>query len=1300
SESTRRDIPGLASVFNDNQVNRIFIPSLALQQLAEGYCAAKLFSTDLLKVVSGSEQLQTTQSIVKMFCELPQCSLHNEYGPSETHVVISHDLDRAPVSWPKHPPIGRPISNTQIYLLDGQLQPVPIGVVGELYIGGEGLARGYVNRPDLTAEKFIPDLYSKQPGGRLYQTGDLARYQADGTIEFLGRIDNQLKIRGFRIEPGEIESVLSEHPAVRESIIMASEDRPGARRLIAYAVPHDMNSAPSTSALRNYLKDSLPEYMIPSAFVLLETFPLNANGKVDRKKLGTPDSSRPALDANFVAPRTPKEQLLATIWSQVLGIKQVGVHDNFFELGGDSIVAIQVIARANQAGLWLALKQLFQYQTVAELAAVANTAPVIQSEQGAVIGELPLSPIQHWFFEQNLPEPHHWNQAMLLESREPLDKSLLESALNEMLTQHDALRLRFSRDGDGWSQIDAPPGETISCRYVDLSSLPQAKRQAAFETAATETQASLNITDGPLLGATLFEMGDGLSQRLLIVINHLAVDGVSWRILLEDLQTAYEQRRSSTEIRLPPKTTSFKYWAERLSNHAVSEMVQQELIFWTDSSRLRATPLPVDQLAEKEFNTEASAKHLTLALSKDETQLLLQRVPKAARVQINDVLLTALAATFQEWTGVNSLLVDVEGHGREAIFDDVDLSRTVGWFTSISPVYLETEDAADLIGSLRLIREQIRRIPHHGIGYGLLRYLDGKETSARLQAMPQAEVSFNYLGQFDQIFGEGSQFKLLIEPSGPFNSPRGTRRYLLNVTGLIVGGQLQINWTYSENFHRQETCAYLAQRYLEILRTLIQDCLSLPQPAESATETQEPVEQAASADHGMQLPSVRPAPQHRYEPFPLTDIQQAYWFGRSGAFELGKVSCHIYTEIELAEKEFNLDRFALAWLKLIERHEMLRAVVLPDGRQQILEHVPPYRIEVLDLRGEEPATAAAQLEAVRERMSHRILPSEKWPLFEIRVSCYEERLRIHFDLDLLIGDAWSWQLLLRELLTLYQAPETSFDPLELSFRDYVLTLDDVKDSALYRRSWEYWQGRLPTMPPAPEFPLVKVPSSHTQHRFTRRSAHLPAEQWRELKAQATRKGLTASGLLLAVYAEVLARWSKNPRFTINLPLFNRLPLHPQVNEIVGDFTTITLLAVDNLSHDSFEARARRLQEQLWEDLEYRWVGGVKVLRELIRSHGSVHKAAMPVVFTSLVYQDIQTQFESLKAPLGEIVYGISQTPQVWIDLQVTEENLALSINWDAVEELFPSGMLDEMFAAYCGALQQLSEAEEAWAGDE
>ncbi|HEY0092714.1 MAG TPA: condensation domain-containing protein, partial [Archangium sp.] len=620
------------------------------------------------------------------------------------------------------------------------------------------------------------------PGARLYRTGDRVRYLADGQLEFLGRADEQVKLRGFRIEPGEVEAALLQHPAVREAVVMAREDVPGLRQLVAY-VTGDAKAL-GTESLRAFLKERLPEHMAPSAFVHLESLPLSTHGKLDRKALPAPDS-RPELAQAFVAPRDEVEQKLASIWAQVLRVERVGIHDNFFELGGDSISSLQVIARARQVGLHLSPKQLFQRQTVAELAPLAAAAKAIQSEQGLVVGPVPLTPIQRAFLESGLPRPHHFNQSVLLETREPLDAALLERALRKLAEHHDALRMRFVQVDGQWRQHNAGLEQTASVLQVDLSSVPETEQATALETEATQVQASFELSSGLLLRAVLFHRGSQRTGRLLLTLHHLVVDTVSWRTLLEDLESLYLALRKGEEPALPPKTTSFKTWAERLEAHAKSGALQPELSFWLGEGRPAPKSLPLDAHGE---NTLASARSLQVSLDAEETRLLLQEVPAAYRARLEDVLLAALAESLSRWTHDSRLRVELEGHGREDLFDDVDLSRTVGWFTSTYPVDLEVPTKASPGDLLRAVRDGLRLLPGHGLGHGLLRHLEGGDAAGALRALSPPQVSFNYLGQFDTLASGSTLFALAQEPSGSTRALEAVRRHVLEVGGLVLGG--------------------------------------------------------------------------------------------------------------------------------------------------------------------------------------------------------------------------------------------------------------------------------------------------------------------------------------------------------------------------------------------------------------------------------------------------------------------------------------------------------------------------------
>jgi amino acid adenylation domain-containing protein/non-ribosomal peptide synthase protein (TIGR01720 family) len=806
-----------------HRVTSAYIPAALLPDVARAL-APQRDQAVLNRILVGVEPIN--QGVLQRWRDLSESMrIVNGYGPTETTICATLFAFRSETAPDRRTPIGSRVPGDEVYLLDGHRQLVPVGIPGELYIGGVGLARGYSNRPDLTAGQFVPHPFSAGPGARLYKTGDLARYLPDGNLEFLGRLDQQVKIRGYRIELEEIAAALQQHPAVRETVVLArADERRGDSRLIAYVVAA-AEPVPSPPDLRSFLRQKLPEYMVPSAFVVLAAWPLTRNGKIDRQALPVPDAPLSSYAAALSTPHTPVQSTLAGIWAAVLGHEPVGIHDNFFELGGDSIRSMQVVARARRAGLRLTPRQLFQHQTIAALSAVVDTMPAVQAEQSLVTGPVPLTPIQHWFFAQELPVPQHWNQALVLEARCKLDYPVLESAVQHLLVHHDILRARFRREADGWRQDIARPEDTCRVMRVDLSALSEAQQEVTMAETTAQLQASLDLVQGPLVRFALLTCGPQQSARLLVLMHHLVVDRVSWQILLEDLQTAYQQLSSVRLIQLPPKTTSFKHWAERLTAYAHSDALLQELPYWLSIPHGPVGRLPVDD--PEGANTVASARTVSVSLSDAETRALLQEVPRAYQTQIHDVLLTAFGQALTHWTGASAVLMDLEGHGREDIIAGLDLTRTVGWFTTLFPVCLQLDPAATPADALKSVKEQLRRIPQRGIGYGVLRYLSqNPEITEALRALPPAEVCFNYLGQVEQGLAESTLFGPARDASGPHRSPQGQRRYVLEINGRLAAGHLQFAWTYSEWMYRRDTIEALAQRFIAALRTLIVHCQS------------------------------------------------------------------------------------------------------------------------------------------------------------------------------------------------------------------------------------------------------------------------------------------------------------------------------------------------------------------------------------------------------------------------------------------------------------------------------------------
>lgn len=795
---------------------------------AEGETKQAAALKSLRWVIFGGEALEVTKLSAWFERHGDQRpTLVNMYGITETTVHVTLQVLRREMEAGPGSPVGEPLDDLRVYILDQRQQLLPLGIRGELYVGGGGVAREYLNRPSLTAERFVPDPFSREPGARLYRTGDLGRRLARGGLEYLGRADQQVKIRGFRIELGEIEAALLECAGVHEAAVLL-RDKEERAQLVAYVVS-DGEEAGGIASLRVALQQRLPEYMVPAAFVQLEQMPLTANGKLDRSALLALRPESAAACGDRVSPRSQVEKIVAETWQQVLGVERVGIYDNFFALGGDSILSLQIVSRLNQAGLVMTPQDLFHHPTVAEFSAVLEHTPAVHAEPGPVSGAVPLTAIQHWFFEQQFAEAHHWNQAVMFEVREALDRAALKRAISRLLEQHDALRLRFVRQGDGWQQVNAEREGETPLTIVELNGLSEADQRRTIELAASKWQTSLNLSEGPLVRAVYFEADLANARRLLLIIHHLVVDAVSWRILFEDLERAYGQAASGLKIAFARKTTSFKQWAERLQAYAEAGDARAEAEYWLSDRWLKADPLPVDLdpwstgEATATPNSEASANTVRIDFEIEETDALLHKTAQVFRTRVVEMLLAALGRALWCWCRARFVLLDVESHGRESIFEGVNVSRTVGWFTTIYPVLLETGGAdRDEVDVLKSVKEQLRQVPHHGIGYGALRHVSGESATARsLRARPRTQMLFNYLGQLDRGLPEHAVFRISADSVGPVRSRRAQRSHLLEINSYIAGGRLRVEWKYSEDIHRRVTIERLSESFKNSLRALL-----------------------------------------------------------------------------------------------------------------------------------------------------------------------------------------------------------------------------------------------------------------------------------------------------------------------------------------------------------------------------------------------------------------------------------------------------------------------------------------------
>ncbi|GGH50396.1 hypothetical protein GCM10008014_15480 [Paenibacillus silvae] len=807
---------------NGVQVMQI-VPSF-LRAFLNGLESGHFSKMDLLKLkwLSVTGEAFPPDIARKWFDHYSHIPLMNAYGPSEcSDDVTLYPIYESPPENVVNIPIGKAIPNLQIYILDSHLRPVPIGVTGEIYVGGVGVGRGYLNDLGKTNAAFLGNPFVDDSKARLYKTGDLGRYLSDGNLEYVGRTDYQVKVRGYRIELGEIEAVLRQYPDIIDVAVMVRNDVGANTQIVSYVVCKK-GGLSEEAKIKAFLKKRLPEYMVPNIFVWMESLPLTANGKLDYKALPKPKFSNTEDGHNYVAPRNYVEQALADIWAEVLKLDKVGIRSNFFELGGDSILSIQMAYKSKQVGLFFRPTNLLEHQTIEELSSVITDAKPIQAEQGLIKGAAPLTPVQEWFFEQEFIDANHWNQATFLKLRERIKVDVLQQSIKQLLELHDTLRSRFEKNKDGIRQVFQENITSLPFEEVDLKNLDRDAQDSMIKKYAESFQTSLDIWRGPLIRVVLFEMGANEHQRLLIIIHHLVVDGVSWRILLDDLQTIYQALRRGETPKCSNKNTSYKMWAERLKDYSNSTTVLEDLSNWMSLNRENIPSLPVD-MPRKE-NKVDSARIVSDGLTELETKSLLQEVPSIYKVHINDILLTALISAFSTCFGQSSLLINMEGHGREDIFIDLDVSRTVGWFTAEFPLLLNLGPES-LSSRISNIHNQLKHISQRGLHYGLLRYLHSEhQVREQLADLAKPEVSFNYLGQFNQGASVGSLFEAAFESTGSLRSIRGDRNYILDINGAVIEGSLRFNWEYSDNLHHRSTIESLAQSFNEILRSIIHLC--------------------------------------------------------------------------------------------------------------------------------------------------------------------------------------------------------------------------------------------------------------------------------------------------------------------------------------------------------------------------------------------------------------------------------------------------------------------------------------------
>ncbi|TYS51128.1 non-ribosomal peptide synthetase [Bacillus infantis] len=957
--------------------------------------------------------------------------LYNFYGPTEivttcTFYKVTEDLaDTATIS------IGKPFTTRRAYILDSMDREVPIGKPGELYIGGPILANGYHLKPAQTAERFIPDPFSPIPGSRMYRTGDIVASSLSGDILFHGRNDDQLKIRGYRVELEEIERALLSIAGVSQAVVKA-ENILERKTLIAYI---SSENSMKQQQVKSILSKSLPEYMIPKSIVILDKLPILTNGKVDLQALPLPKQPEDKSTATSTIPKNTLQEKMVLIWKRVLGIDYLGIQDNFFELGGDSILALQITSQSQEDNIHLTTKDIFEHQTIEEI-----SYNLLEKERNEDLDlflsnidesdNQPFTPVMNWFFEKNLSNPHHWNQSILISSKEDLSVIEFKQALEHVVRTHPVFQARYIFNSENWMQF-SDDGPSYNFEVIDLQGNDKSDIKG---TKIIEAQSTLDISKGPLMRILYFRNKGENKFEVFLTIHHLIMDGVSWRIILEDLQTAYLQILNNEQVKLQTENFSFKDWGHFLKRFAKSEKLLGEYPYWKKAAEASMC-IPRDfETVSDEQNTEQTKSKKTFIFTEQETEYLLTGVNNHLGAKIQETLITSLIVTLRNWTGNENVKIDLEGHGREELIKGIHLNRTVGWFTSLYPFYFQTDKSKSLLQLLTDTLIQIRDIPNNGIGYGLLKYFSGRTLQEET-----AEVSFNYLGQFMNSHGNGI-FEITANNVDTIRDPESKRAYLIDIEGAVIEGKLYLDWLYSNRIHTDQTIDLLISDFVSNVKRIIslakqfENSLVKPKAFPKVNLSEE--EWDLVTDYSTDLEDI----------YPLSPVQEGMLFHTllhpgSGVY-VEQMAFRIYGDL-------SAEGFSKAWNHVLESNSILRADFLWEGFQRPIHVINPIskvKVEFMDWTGRAAVNIEEELRLLRDKERLEGFSPGKDPMIKLKLILLDNNLHYFiWTYHHLLLDGWSMPMVINQLSDSYNAFNTGK---ELN-----------KISTLSFGDFSYWQSK-------------------------------------------------------------------------------------------------------------------------------------------------------------------------------------------------------------------------------------------------
>nr|WP_258957390.1 non-ribosomal peptide synthetase [Bacillus wiedmannii] len=1038
-----------------------------------------------------------------------------------------------------------------------------IGMPGELCIGGSGVSRGYLNRAELTAEKFVVNPY--RPNERIYRTGDLARWNEDGNIEYLGRIDEQVKIRGFRIELGEIEERIRDVEGISDAVVIIKENN-GDKYLCGYVIT---TQNIDVANIKKKLGENLPEYMIPAFITQLERLPVTRSGKIDKKGLPEPNITS---SESYVPPRDEIELDIAKVFQEILGTERVGIDDSFFELGGDSIKAIRIVSRLREYGYEINVRTIMQNRTIRNISTRVNKAEIKVVDQQEVVGDIELTPIQMDFFHSNLAHPEHFNQSIMLESKQRIDRKKIENTLATIVKHHDMLRAVFQ---DGKQKIKTiTDSELYELQYIDLLEIRGMEDvYSRINDQVNKLQMSMDLEKGPLLKAAVIKTEK--NDYLFLCAHHLVVDGVSWRILIEDINIGYNSKDGTPT--LPSKTMSYKEWSNLLREYRNSHILKKEIPYWKQIEENVKESLIEKISNEDKFNME----HIELALTQELTNKMLYKVSKAYNTEINDLLLTALSRAVNNVTGKSTVAVNMEGHGRETIEGVSEIDRTVGWFTSVYPVAI-SDIGKSIREDIRNTKETLRKVPNRGMGYGVLKRL-GESVIEGVTP----DITFNYLGEFVQENSHGN-FVMSDLPCGKNVSDDNDLGTPISFNGAISNNVFHMIISYDKSKFNTENMELMKESFKKELIEVIEHCIMVEQCEHTASDFGElnwsdnefALVKNKLQEQGYDIERI----------YPMTQMQEGMLYHKLHNEDSTSYVVQTVFQSNIAINEKILkESFEL----LVAKHEVLRTNIVfkdvSDPRQVLLKD---KEIEFTQIDLTEIENRQVELGKIREMDVRRGFDFEKESFLRvILVKLDEEDYRLIISFHHIIMDGWCLSILMNDLIWFYEQlymKKTKSDLKESiqktsSYEDYIrLTQNKDKEIAL-----KYWTRLLEDYEePAGIKPIGNRKNEEASEEVQRIEISLSKEETQKLEKMSNKLGVTVNTVIETAWGIILQRYNNTQDVIFGKVVSGRNVNLNGIEEMVGLFINMVPVRVKNQGDDSFSSIVSTLQEQALQTSQY------------------------------------------------------------------------------------------------------------------